>query len=138
MNSGTPKWARIAFFCLIAFSGSALHRFVFPTSGEAAGAWSIYRNWIGGLGPALGAIGVFLLFRYRTRITLFGNGRPYALAMISTPAIVMAGVGLPNKFGLDPHLFGGSLGLMVAVYAVLEELGWRGYLQDELSDFPSC
>ena len=67
MGGGTPKWARIAFYCLIAFSGSALHWFAFPTSAAPTGAWSIYRNWIGGLGPALGAIGVFVLFRYQTR-----------------------------------------------------------------------
>jgi membrane protease YdiL (CAAX protease family) len=135
MNGGTPKWTRIAFYCLIAFSGSALHRFAFLASTEATSEWSIYRNWIGGLGPALGAIGVFVLFRYRTRITLFGNGKPYALAMVSTPAVVMASIGLPNRFGVNAHLFGGSLGVMVVIYAILEELGWRGYLQDELSDF---
>jgi membrane protease YdiL (CAAX protease family) len=40
--------------------------------------------------------------------------------------------GYPNAFGVDAHLYGAAMGAIIVVYALGEEIGWRGYLNDAL------
>ena len=51
--------------------------------------------------------------------------------MLAVPAAVMGVLGIDNPFSVDPHLFGIHMGVWIALYAILEETGLRGYLQGE-------
>jgi hypothetical protein len=124
------KWLRIALFYATALAISGLSRLYWHTgeaTTEGRGALGMYMHLIAGAGPALGAAAVWLLFRYRSRMSLGGTNLPLAMAMIVIPALVMGGIGIPNAFGVEPHLFGVHMGVWIALYALLEEIGWRGY-----------
>ena len=80
-----------------------------------------------GLGPAIGALVVIFIFKRKTEYTLLGKSAWKSIATIVVPCIV---------FGI----FGGwELGLTCLVafaYGLLEEFGWRGFLQYELRKLP--
>ena len=50
------------------------------------------------------------------------------------PVFVFGILGIPNSSKINPHLLGSIVGLFLIFYALFEEYGWRGYLQDELGD----
>ena len=54
--------------------------------------------------------------------------------MALIPPIVFGSIGIDNSLGIIPHLLGSLIGLILYVYALCEEYGWRGYLEDELQD----
>jgi membrane protease YdiL (CAAX protease family) len=57
--------------------------------------------------------------------------------MLAIPALVLGVMGVSNSFAMDPHAFGAQIGIWIILYAILEETGWRGYLQDEFRDQPA-
>jgi len=42
-----------------------------------------------------------------------------------------------NEFELDSHLYGFIAIIATLVYCIMEEYGWRGYLQEELKPLKS-
>ena len=60
--------------------------------------------------------------------------RSTSIMIFFVPAIVLAIMGINRGDGLNPHYTGFILGIMISIYGILEESGWRGYLQDELKD----
>jgi hypothetical protein len=46
------------------------------------------------------------------------------------PVLAFGVLGFHNTFGLDPHLYGLLYGGINAVYVLMEESGWRGFLQN--------
>jgi uncharacterized protein len=140
LKSLDRRWIRVSIYYLIALAFSALSRLYWHTSDPAAagdGPWGLYRHLISGLGPLVGAITVWTVFRPERRMSLGGTFPAMGWAMMAVPAAVMAALGIANPFGIDPHLFGIHVGIWVAVYALLEETGWRGYLQDEFRHRPA-
>jgi membrane protease YdiL (CAAX protease family) len=134
------KWIRIAIYYAIALGLSFLARVYLGTSELAdarLGAWGIFRHLLSGVGPFLGALAIWAAFRPERRMTFGGSWPIMGLAMLAVPAVVLGATGVANGFGLDAHIFGVEIGLWIALYAILEETGWRGYLQDELHDWPA-
>jgi membrane protease YdiL (CAAX protease family) len=134
------KWVRIGIYYLIALSISYLARFVWNTSdttGRPQGLWEMYSNLIAALGPFIGAVAIWATFRPERRMRFGGTFPAMGAAMLAVPALVMGSIGIQNQLSVEPHLFGAHLGIWIALYALLEETGWRGYLQDELSDRPA-
>jgi membrane protease YdiL (CAAX protease family) len=128
------RWLRIAIYYAVALGLSFLARIIWQTSNLAdprQGAWGMYRHLFSGVGPFLGALLVWALFRPERRMRFGGTWPAMSLAMLAVPAIVLGIMGVANPFGVDAHLFGVHLGVWIAIYAILEETGWRGYLQDE-------
>lgn len=76
-----------------------------------------------GLGPAIGALVAMLLFKRKTEYTLAGKSARKSIATIVIPCIVFGIIG-------GWHL--GLTCLIAFVYGLLEEFGWRGFLQYEL------
>ena len=80
-----------------------------------------------GLGPAIGAFVAMLIFKLKTEYTLFGKSAWKSIATIVIPCIVFGIIG------------GWDLGMTcfwAFAYGLLEEFGWRGFLQYELRKLP--
>lgn len=90
-----------------------------------------------GLGPALAALISWKLFGRQNRTSNFLGTWPRGAVLISViPAAVFAAYGYPNNLGLNPHVAGGLIGSLLFLYALGEEIGWRGYMHDALSPRP--
>lgn len=130
------RWPRIGLYYFVAVAISALARLYWHSGATtSASAGSMYGHLIAGAGPALGVLAVWIAFRHRPTLTFGGTNRTLAAVAIAAPAVVLALRGVANPFALEPHLFGLHMGVWIATYAVLEEIGWRGYLQDEFADY---
>ena len=80
-----------------------------------------------GLGPAIGALVAMLIFKRKTEYTLLGKSAWKSIVTIVIPCIVFGIIG------------GWDLGLTcfwAFAYGLLEEFGWRGFLQYELRKLP--
>ena len=80
-----------------------------------------------GLGAAIGALVVMLVFKRKTEYTLLGKSAWKSIATIVIPCIVFGIIG-----GWDL----GVTCLFAFAYGLLEEYGWRGFLQYELRELP--
>ncbi len=52
--------------------------------------------------------------------------------MAVIPIIILTSIGVKNVFELDSHLYGFIAVIGTLLYCIMEEYGWRGYLQEEL------
>ena len=80
-----------------------------------------------GLGPTIGALVAMLVFRRKTEYTLVGKSAWKSIATIVIPCVVFGIIG-----GWDL----GVTCLLAFAYGLLEEFGWRGFLQYELRKLP--
>ena len=80
-----------------------------------------------GLGPAIGALVAMFLFKRKTEYTLLGKSVWKSIATIVIPCIFFGIIGGWNL---------GVTCLLAFVYGLLEEYGWRGFLQYELRKLP--
>lgn len=89
---------------------------------------------LGAIGLLIGAlISLYLLKKERkSSFSLFGTSWKKSLIMLSIPIILLAIFGVQNKNGLNVHYYGLIGGIGSLIYCFCEEIGWRGYLQDEL------
>ena len=92
-----------------------------------------------GIGILIGGIiGIHLLRKHKKlHVTVFGTDLYKSLLFILIPVIVLAILGIRNEFEINISYYGFIVGAGTLVYCFFEELGWRGYLQNELSDLKS-
>ncbi len=87
-----------------------------------------------GAGPALGALAAIKIFSLQNPLSLKGIYKntliPFAVYWV-LPAVLIAGVYYVT-IGKFPIL----LMFTVLVYGLLEEIGWRGFLQEQLKSLP--
>ncbi len=135
------NWLAIAFYASVATLLSGLFR---------EGAFNFYDTpsaniitilaWVVvliGSGPAIAALLSWKIFGRQNRSVTFLGTWPKGAVLISViPALVFAAFGYPNDFGMNPHLAGGLIGALLFVYALGEEIGWRGYMHDALAPRP--
>ena len=81
-----------------------------------------------GLGPIIGALIAMAVFRRQTEYTITGISTWKSIVTIAVPCLV---------FGIIGGLNMGVLCLLAFTYGLLEEYGWRGFLQYELRQFPT-
>lgn len=132
------KWLRIAVYYAIAIGCSTLTRVVWHVGDLSDGHSMLAMYWhlLGGVGPFIGAVTVCLVFR-PAWVNSFGGSWPaMAWGMLAVPAAVMGIMGVPNAMGANPHVLGLHMGTWIGLYAILEETGWRGYLQSEFRSWP--
>ncbi|QHS63572.1 CPBP family intramembrane glutamic endopeptidase [Chitinophaga agri] len=87
-----------------------------------------------GIGPAVGALVAFSVFRIKPVLSLKGNYKqliaPFALYWVF-PIALICGIEFFMK---------GSISFVavsaILVYGLMEEIGWRGFLQQELKSLP--
>ena len=82
-----------------------------------------------GLGPAIGALVAMFIFKRKTEYSLLGKSAWKSILTIVVPCIVFGIIG-----GWDL----GVTCLLAFTYGLLEEYGWRGFLQYELRKLPVC
>ena len=86
---------------------------------------------------AVAAFLSWIIFGPQNRTSsLFGTKPLLAVLMAIVPIIVVAVLGYENDFGMNPHLAGAAMAGLLVLYALGEEIGWRGYMNDALSPAP--
>ncbi len=87
-----------------------------------------------GISPAIGAIAVFYIFKIKPIINLKGNyskiSTPFLLYW-ATPIALISGAAYFIKGTIAPVTV-----ISILLYGLLEEIGWRGFLQRELKHLP--
>lgn len=131
---------RVVIFYAIAITISNLFRFDVFELNAGLKAWSglgyvVIRNVLEGSGVFLGAlVGIHLLKRARpVGVSFWGTSRKFVLLRAAVPLVLITVIGVPNNFGINAHLFGAVATVAVLFYCVMEEYGWRGYLQQKLT-----
>lgn len=129
------RWQRVAFYYLIALSSSFLFRLeLIKIDSTAIMGADFLNGLLGAVGPFLGGLLMLYVFKLPNRKMSFsGMFKWKSVGLITIPAVVFGFFGANNN-QLNPHLFGFLLGLYIIIYGILEETGWRGYLQEELKD----
>jgi uncharacterized protein len=86
-----------------------------------------------GSGAFFGALISIYLLRKRRKIEIsfFGTSRDKSLLMSVIPFLLLTIIGVKNDYGLNPNLYGFFAAIGSLIYCIMEEFGWRGYLQEE-------
>src|SRR5690606_36142636 len=141
MKDNTINFKRIFIFLVIAISLSNIFRFdIFGTKEilEILPTWIYLLSVIllEGSGVFIGAlIAIYLLRKkQKTEISFFGTSKRKGLLMSFIPIILLAIIGVKNEYGINVNLYGLIVVLGSLIYCIMEEFGWRGYLQEELKD----
>ncbi len=141
MTNTKTNWLAIVFYVLVATLCSGLFRegvfdFYNTPSANIITILIFVTVLIGG-GPALAALLSWTFFGRQNRTANFLGTWPKGALLISLlPALVFAVFGYPNDFGMNSHLAGGLIGGLLFLYALGEEIGWRGYMHDALAPRP--
>jgi hypothetical protein len=86
-----------------------------------------------GSGVFIGALIAIYLLRKRRKIEIsfWGTSKSKALLMTIIPILLLAIFGVKNDYGLNSHIYGCIAIMGSLIYCIMEEFGWRGYLQEE-------
>jgi len=90
-----------------------------------------------GLIPTIGLlIGAYITRRKlpKREMSLMGKNSKMALLIVSLPIICLTLLGVNNSFNVQSNLFGFLISTFTVIYALFEEMGWRGYLQEEFME----
>ena len=133
------NWKRLVIFLIIAITISNIFRFdIFELKSELEKlpTWIFIFTTLllEGSGVIIGALIIipFLKKERKTEISLFGTSKSKSLIMATIPIIILTIIGVKNDFGMDYHIYGLIAAFGTFLYCIMEEYGWRGYLQEEL------
>jgi len=130
--SHKTNWIAICVFFIIATSFSAAFRFMAPAEEISLMTKMILYAVPLGWGPAIAALICWKVFGRQNRTSTWtGNWSPGAWLIFCVIPIVLGVWGVPID-GFNPHISGFILGGLITLYALGEEIGWRGYMHDAL------
>jgi len=140
MHNQKISWRRIGVFMLIATAVANIFRFDLLSHKAALTALP---GWIAvllsvvaeGAGILLAALiaRAFLGKMRPVPVQLLGNLPWIPLSMSALALVLLSVVGVDNSYGMNPHWYGLVAAGGTLLYCIMEEYGWRGYLQTELS-----
>ncbi len=89
-----------------------------------------------GIGVLIGALlAIKLMKKVRSSsMSLFGTSKTKSVLLFILPIAVLTIIGINNKYLINSNVYGFISTLGIFLYCIFEEYGWRGYLQDELSE----
>jgi hypothetical protein len=138
------SWKRIIVFLIIAIAISNIFRFdIFELKSELERlpTWIFILTTVllEGSGVIIGALIIipFLKKQGKTEISLFGTSKSKSFIMLTIPIIILTLIGVKNDFEMNYHLYGLIASIGTLLYCIMEEYGWRGYLQEELKTLKS-
>lgn len=139
IKKNTISWKRVIIFFIIATLISNIFRFdifEFRSVLEKLPSWIFILTIVllEGSGVIIGALIIipFLKKERKTEISLFGTSKSKSIIMAIIPIIILTIIGITNDFGMEYHFYGFVAAIGTFLYCIMEEYGWRGYLQEEL------
>jgi uncharacterized protein len=133
-ETARADWRAVAFYqvlaCAISWPLFAWH----DLRHASWAAWqlpTVVKQLVPAFGPAIAGLVATVVFRrtHRRTVSLLGFETARSVGFAAIPIGMLAFVGVP---GPAPHIEGGWIAAMFFVRALLEETGWRGFLQDAL------
>lgn len=138
------SWKRILIFFVIATSISNVFRFDvfgFKPELEKLSTWIFILTTIllEGSGVIIGALVIlpYLKKERKVEISFWGTSKTKGSLMAIIPIITLTLIGVRNDFELDDNVYGLIAIIGTLLYCIMEEYGWRGYLQEELKSLQS-
>lgn len=127
------NWKSIALYYVIAVALVAPFRLEALRPGWFESLPVFAKAILEGYGPAIGAVIAMVVFRreHRRTITVAGRSLLFSGLFVAVPILLTAGFGTDGSGG-GSRLGGLYVGLTLLAYCFLEEVGWRGFLQDAL------
>ncbi len=124
---------RILTFFIISLISSFIFRYwIFLSNTNITINQTLLYGILGAIGPFLG--GVIFTRKSNSEMSLFGNFNSKIVLAFFIPSLIFGIFGAKDIF-INRHFSGVIIGLYISVYCLLEEFGWRGYLQSELREF---
>jgi membrane protease YdiL (CAAX protease family) len=138
------SWKRIIIFLLISILISNIFRFdIFEIKPELEKlpTWIFILTSVllEGSGVIIGALIILPLLKKQRKIeiSLFGTSKTKSLIMMFIPIALLVIIGVKNDFEMNYHIYGFIAAIGTFLYCIMEEYGWRGYLQEELKRLKS-
>ena len=133
------NWKRIMFFFIIATVISNIFRFdIFELKPEI----QKFPTWVfiltsvllEGSGVLIGALLIIPILKRtrKTEMSFFGTSKTKSIVMMVIPITLLSVIGVKNDFKMEYHIYGFISAIGTFIYCIMEEYGWRGYLQEEL------
>ena len=87
-----------------------------------------------GIGIFMGAL---IALKYlnkcrKTSISFFGISKSKSILIAIIPMLFLVIIGVDNDYQMNSHIYGFFSFIITLLYCIMEEYGWRGYLQEEL------
>ncbi|MBN9293263.1 MAG: CPBP family intramembrane metalloprotease [Flavobacteriia bacterium] len=130
------SWGKLLLFYTIAFvlsglfnSGLLTPYYQKMTDGLLIKDWAFLPA---GIGTLIAVSIAFLLDRKDRTITLLGNNSVKNIIISLVPVLVFTIIGVYNDSRVNNHYYGFVFSSVALLYALTEEIFWRGYLLDSL------
>lgn len=138
MTIKKQTWFHIIIYFIIATALSAVFRLgLFEWYNKMTlpyGLTIVIKSLLEGIGPIAAATIVLTTIKKKSNITFLGSNKTKSLIMVFIPILLFTVFGANNDQNLNKYLYGFIVGTSLTLYAIFEEYGWRGFIQNELGN----
>ncbi|MEO1713821.1 MAG: CPBP family glutamic-type intramembrane protease, partial [Bacteroidota bacterium] len=135
----SKRWIRVFLFYVLALSTSL------PTLGlrsawfyeaDLSFEWSTGKAVLIALGPFLAALLFRTFLSTDAKSSLTGGQPARSFLMLALPIVLFTIIGVEGFPEQSKYWTGFWLSTILILYALFEEFGWRGYLEEEVLEYP--